>query len=212
MKRDGSVVQTKLARSTKQIVSLAQKAVVGQPAPAYRPGEDGYAEWVILAVQRLKEYLGHPYRKLIDALREMPRGTKSLELTPETLPHFSTVCTRKQAIPTKRWRAILDQPVELYDHNNVLSIDTSGVDRVQASQHYAKRTDYTFEAVMTTLLIDCKTSVILDTRCSMKQPYDTQVGWQVLVRNLYERRLSLRIRATTGKSFAGDCVRKISHR
>ena len=128
---------------------------------------------MILAVQGLKEYFGHPYRKLMNVLREMPGVTKSLGLTPETVPHFSTVCTRKQAIPMKRWRAILDQSVKLYDLGDV-----------QASQHYAKRTDYTFEAVKTTLLIDCGTSAILDIHCSMKQPHDTQVGWQVLVRNL----------------------------
>jgi len=67
---------------------------------------------------------------------------------------------------------------------NVQAIDATGIDRIQASQHYAKRTDYTFEAVKTTLLIDCETSAILDIHCSMKQPHDTQVGWQVLVRNL----------------------------
>jgi len=139
---------------------------------------------VILAVQGLKEYLGHPYRKLMDVLREMPRVTKSLGLTPETVPHFSTVCTRKQTIPMKQWRAILDQSVELSDLGNVQAIDATGIDRIQASQHYAKRTDYTFEAVKTTLLIDCETSAILDIHCSMKQPHDTQVGWQVLVRNL----------------------------
>jgi len=58
------------------------------------------------------------------------------------------------------------------------------VDSVQASQHYAKRTDYTFDSVKTTLLIDCETSAILDIHRSMKQPHDTQVGWQVLVRNI----------------------------
>jgi len=84
----------------------------------------------------------------------------------------------------KQWRAILDQSVELYDFGNVQAIDTTGIDRVQASQYYAKRTDHTFEAVKTTLLIDCETSAILDIHCSMKQPHDTQVGWQVLVRNL----------------------------
>jgi len=184
VKRDGFVVHTKTSRFTERVVSLAQKAVVGLPAPAYRPGEEGYADWVILAVQGLKEYLGHPYRKLMDVLREMPRVTKSLGLTPETVPHFSTVCTRKQTIPMKQWRAILDQSVELSDLGNVQAIDATGIDRIQASQHYAKRTDYTFEAVKTTLLIDCETSAILDIHCSMKQPHDTQVGWQVLVRNL----------------------------
>lgn len=35
----------------------------------------------------------------------------------------------------------------------------------------------------TTLLIDCETIAILDIHCSMSQPYDTQVGWQMLVRD-----------------------------
>jgi len=184
VKRDGFGVLTKTARFTKKVVSLAQKSVVGQPDPAYRPGKYGYADWVILAIQGLKEYLGHQYRKLMDVLREMPRITNILGLTPDTVPHFSTVCTRKQDIPMKRWRAILDYSVEPYDLGEVQAIDATGVDRIQASQHYAKRTDYTFEAVKTSVLIDCRTSAILDIHCSMKQPHDTQVGLQVVVRNL----------------------------
>jgi|SRR6056297_1953596 len=140
------------------IVSLAQKAVAGDPDPAYRPGKEGYDDWVVLAVQGFKEYLEHDYRKLMDVLREMPRVAKSLNLTSETLPHFSTVCARKQTISMKRWRAILDASVELYELGDVQAIDATGVDRVQASRHYAKRTDYTFEAVKTTLLINCETS------------------------------------------------------
>jgi hypothetical protein len=108
VKRDGFAVHTKTSRFTEKVVSLAQKAVVGPPAPAYQPGEEGYADWVILAVQGLKGYLDHPYRKLMDDLREMPRVTNSLGLTPATIPHYSTVCTRKQAIPMRRWRGILD--------------------------------------------------------------------------------------------------------
>jgi IS5 family transposase len=184
VKRDDFCVLTKTARFAKTIVSFAQKAVVGQPAPAYRPGEEGYADWVILAIQGLKEYLSHDYRKLMDVLREMPRVANSLDLTVETLPHFSTVCARKQDIPMKRWRTILDSSVDLYELGDIQAIDATGVDRVQASQHYAKRTDYTFEAVKTTLLVDCETSAILDIHCSMKQPHDTQVGLQVLVRNI----------------------------
>ncbi len=95
-------MHTKTSRFTERVVSLALKAVVGPPAPVYRPGEEGYADWVILAVQGLKEYLGHPYRKLMDVLREILRVTKLLGLTPETPPHFSTVCTRKQSILMKR--------------------------------------------------------------------------------------------------------------
>jgi len=58
------------------------------------------------------------------------------------------------------------------------------MDRIAASQHYAKRTNYTFRAVKATALIDCKTGAILDIHCSMKQPHDSQVGWKLLKRNL----------------------------
>jgi len=164
-------VQTKTSRFAETVVSPSKKAVAGEPAPAYRPGKERYADWVILAVQGFKEYLNHDYRKPMDVLREMPRVASSLGLTVETLPHYSTVCARKQAIPMKRWRAILDASVELYELGDVQAIDATGMDRVQASQHYAKRTDYTFEAVKTTLLVDRETSAILDIHCSMKQPH-----------------------------------------
>jgi IS5 family transposase len=44
--------------------------------------------------------------------------------------------------------------------------------------------NHTFEAVKTTMLIDCKTGVILDIHCSMKQPHDSEIGWQLVKRNL----------------------------
>ncbi len=50
-------------------------------------------------------------------------------------------------ISMKRWRAMLDASVELYELGDVQAIDATGVNRVQASHHYAERTDYTFEAV-----------------------------------------------------------------
>ena len=177
-------MHTKTAHFTKHVVSFAQKAVVGEPAPAYRPGNDGYADWVILAIQGLKEYFSHDHRKLMDVLREMPRVSDLLGLRAETLPHFSTMCARKQEIPMRRWRTLLEQSAELYELGDVQAIDATGIDRVQASQHYAKRTDYTFETVKTSVLVDCETSAILDIHCSMKQLHDTQVGWQVLTRNL----------------------------
>lgn len=106
----------------------------------------------------------------------VPRVAVSLDLTVETLSHFSTVCARKQATSMKRWRAIPNASVELYQFGDVQAVDVAGVDRVQDSQHYTKRTDYTFEVVRTTLLIDCETSAIIDIHCSMKQSHDIQVG------------------------------------
>ena len=175
---------TKLSRFTQRVVSLAQKAVVGDPKPAYRSGEGGYADWVIVALHGLREYLDQPYRRLLDILHEMPRIVEILGLKLDTLPDFSTLCARKQELKMPVWRVLLRLSAELHDLGEIQAIDATGFDRVAASQHYAKRTNYTFKAVKTTALIDCKTGSILDIHCSMKQPADARIGWQVLERNL----------------------------
>ena len=82
------------------------------------------------------------------------------------------------------WRTFLALTIELHELGEIQAIDATGMDRIAASQHYAKRTNYTFRAVKTTILVDCATGVILDIHCSMTQPHDSQVGWQVLKRNL----------------------------
>jgi len=64
-------VPSKLARFTDRVVSPAQRAVVGGPAPAFQDGDGGYADWVIVALHGLREYLDHTYRRLLDVLQEM---------------------------------------------------------------------------------------------------------------------------------------------
>jgi hypothetical protein len=52
---------------------LSQKAVENGSVPPVRLGNGGYADWVIVAIHGVREYLDHPYRRLLDVLREMPR-------------------------------------------------------------------------------------------------------------------------------------------
>ena len=184
MKRGGSDVHTKLARFTEKVVTVAQKAVVGQPAPAVSKGEHGYADWVIVSIHALREYLDQPYRRLLEILHEMPRICRILGLEPSQLPDYTTVCARMQDLKMPVWRSLLEWSAKLHDTGEIQAIDATGMDRIAASHHYAKRTNYTFRAVKTTALIDCKTSAILDIHCSMKQPHDSHVGWQLLKRNL----------------------------
>ena len=175
---------TELARFTEKVVTVAQKAVVGSPAPAVSKGETGYADWVIVSIHALREYLDQPYRRLMEILYEMPRITRILGLRPSTLPDFSTVCGRKQELEMPIWRTFLGLTIGLHDLGEVQAIDATGVDRIAASQHYANRTNYTFRAVKTTMLVDCSTGTILDIHCSTTQPHDSQVGCQLLKRNL----------------------------
>jgi len=164
-------VSSKLARFTDRVVSLAQTAVVGEPDPAFEEGENGYADWVIVAIHGLHEYLDRPYRRLLDVLHEMDGIVAKLALAVAGLPDFTTVCTRKQDRKMRIWRILLRLSAELHDLSDVQAIEATGVDRIAASQYYAKRTNYTFEADNTTFLSDCETGAILDIHCSMNQPH-----------------------------------------
>jgi|GEM_PF-4239625 len=69
---------TQLARFTDRCVDLSQKAIVGEPdLPVQKGG--GYADWVIVALHCRREYLDHPYRRLLDVLPEMPGTVPKLD-------------------------------------------------------------------------------------------------------------------------------------
>lgn len=184
MKREGLVVQTNSSRFTNRIVSLAKKAVVGRPAPSYQEGEGGYADWVIVSIQGLREYFGDAYRQLLDRLAGMQDVLVELDLEGDELPDFSTVCARWQRLKMRVWRVLLRFSADLHELGDFQAIDATFFDRIKASQHFAKRTDYTFEEVKTTALVDCSSGAILDIHCSVKQRHDTRIGWQVLLRNI----------------------------
>lgn len=177
-------MRSKLARFTRRCVGLSQKAVGTDRDPPVKRGDGGYADWVIIALHGLREYLDHTYRQLIDVLREMPRIVEELGLAEVELPHFTTVCHAKQEIKMKLWRVLLRLSASLHDLGEVQAIDATGFGRRVVSRHYGKRIRYYFQAVKTTALVDCETGAILDVHCSMKQPHDSQIGWQVLTRNL----------------------------
>jgi len=134
-------VSSKLARFTSRVVSLAQKAVVGNPKPPVQKGFGGYADWVIVSIHGLKTYLDLPYRRLLDIMHEMPRIARILGLEVSHPLDFTTVCARMQELKMPLWRDFLRLSAQLHDTGEIQAIDATGMDRIAASQHYAKRTN-----------------------------------------------------------------------
>lgn len=196
-------MSTTLARFTRTCVRLAKKATAGPPAQPVKMGDGGYADWVMITLHGLKEHLDHSYRQLMDVLREMPRIRRILELAPGELPHYSTVCHAKERLYMPDWRAFLTASTTLHELGEIQAIDASGFDRITASRNYAKRTNYTFKAMKTTVLVDCETNTILDVHWSAKQPHDTKVGKQVLSRNLDHIQV-----LTADKGYDDDSLRR----
>ena len=206
MKREGLRVETITSRFTSRLVSLAKKAVVGHPAPSYQEGEGGYADWVMISIQGLKEWFGDPYRFLLDNLAGRPDTVAKLGLDRAELPDFSTVCARFQQLKMRVWRVLLRLSTDFHDLGEYQAIDATCIDQISASQHFAKRTDYTFKYVKTTALIDCTTGVFLDIDCSMKKRDDTQIGMQMLRRNIENLNTIL-----ADKGYDWDLLRQILH-
>lgn len=177
-------MSSRLSRFTDRLVTLSKRVVSGNPEPAVEKGNGGYADWVIVVIHGVREYLDLPYRRLLDVLHEMHDITEKMGFETNELPDFTTVCVRKQELKMEVWRTLLRLSADLHDTGEVQAIDATGFDRHSASRHYANRTDYTFRSVKTTALVDCETRTVQDVHCSMRQPHDTQVGQQVLTRNL----------------------------
>lgn len=70
-----------------------------------------------------------------------------LNLAVADLSYFMTVSPRKQDLEIRIWRDLQRLSAELHDTGEVQAIDATGMDRIAVNQHYAKRTNYTFEAV-----------------------------------------------------------------
>ena len=71
LKPEPNDVPSRLSRFTDRLVTLAKRAVSGDPAPSVKKGDSGYADWVIIVIHGLREYLDLPYRQLLDVLHEM---------------------------------------------------------------------------------------------------------------------------------------------
>jgi len=84
-------VPSRLSRFTDRLVALAKHTVSGDPDPAVKKGDGGYADWVIIAIHGLREYLDLPYRQLLDVLHEMHGIVKKLGLNLSELPDWPCV-------------------------------------------------------------------------------------------------------------------------
>lgn len=106
-KAETSSVSSHLSRFTDRLVTLAKRAVSGVPDPAVKKGDGGYADWVVIVLHGLREFLDLPYRRLLDILHEMHGIVEKMGLKISELPDFTTVCVRKRELKMAVWRTLL---------------------------------------------------------------------------------------------------------
>ena len=87
-------MQTKLARFTKKVVTLAQRAVVGNSKPAPQRGNGGYVDKVTVSIHGIKSVPRLDISTTLNVLHEMPRTACVLSLDVPQSPGFSATCMR----------------------------------------------------------------------------------------------------------------------
>ena len=104
-------------------------------------------------------------------------------------PHYSSFCRWEQQFQMRELRRLLRQSAEQAGWSGEAAIDASGFQRDQTSHHYRKRTDFSFHALKTTILIDVNSLAIRDVHYTTRRSWDGHIGMQVFRRNAEDLRV-----------------------
>jgi len=177
---------SKISRFTSKAVSLAKNAVGGRGEAAAPEGGGGFADYAVVSLHCLRIYLEKSYREALDLLSEMPQIVAEIGFDPGDLPHHSTLVKAFDRLEMKIWRVLLRLSAQLHDTADHAAMDATFFDRETASKHYCRRTNYRVQTLKTTALVDTKTQAVLDVHCTTEKRHDTQIGWQLALRNAGE--------------------------
>ena len=108
-------MSSRLSRFTDRLVTLSKRTVSGDPAPAVKKGDGGYADWVMIVIHGLRECLDLPYRRLLDVLHEVHGIVAKMGLDSSELPDFTTVCVRNQQLTMVVRRTLLRLSADLHE-------------------------------------------------------------------------------------------------
>lgn len=144
------------------------------------------------------------YREIVEMLVEMPRIRNAIGL--EEVPHPSTVCRAFDRLQARIWRNLLEDTTRLLELNGVVSVDSSGEERSQASRHYTKRINLHIQELKVTLLVDTAENAVLDLHITTTRKHDTQIAPKLV------KRSSKHIDVLLGdKGFDDQKIRNLAH-
>ena len=173
-----------LARQCKH---LGKQHVDDPDVPAAPNSESRYAEWVQIALILMRVELDKSLRETEAWFNDSTVILDEFGL--ERAPHYSSFCRWEQQFQMRELRRLLRQSAEQAGWSGEAAIDASGFQRDQTSHHYRKRTDFSFHALKTTILIDVNSLAIRDVHYTTRRSWDGHIGMQVFRRNAEDLRV-----------------------
>ena len=173
-----------LARQCKH---LGKQHVDDPDVPAAPNGDSGYAERVQIALILMRVELDKSLRETEAWFNDSTVILDEFGL--ERAPHYSSFCRWEQQFQMRELRRLLRQSAEQAGWSGEAAIDASSFQRDQTSHHYRKRTDFSFHALKTTILIDVNSLAIRDVHYTTRRSWDGHIGMQVFRRNAEDLRV-----------------------
>ncbi len=174
---------SKISRFTRKVVTLAKSTVDDRGETAAPTAGGGFADYAVVPFHCLRIYLGQSYCTALDWLSEMPQILAEIGLEPDELPHHSTLVKWFDRITMAVWRVLLRLSAQEHEPSGDAAIDSTYLDRENASKHYCRRINYRVQTLKTTALVDTVSQAVLDVHCTTEKLHDSQIGWQVALRN-----------------------------
>ncbi|MFC7251491.1 IS5 family transposase [Halomicroarcula sp. GCM10025324] len=139
-------------------------------------------QYAVVSLHCLRVYLEKSYREALDLLSEMPQILAEIGLDAADLPDHSTLSSG--LIESRQHSGeCCCASRRSCDPSGHAAIDATFFDREHASKHYCRRTNYRVKTLKAAALVDTENQAILDVHCTTEKRHDTQLGWQVALRN-----------------------------
>ena len=168
---------------SEKCIELAKRVVDEPDEPAAPNSGGGFGDAVQIAANMLRIGAEETYRGLERLIQQTPGIRDAFDIESDDVPDYSTVCKWYQNLMMDVWRLLLRHSAEIAGTSGRAAIDSTFFERHQGSSHYVSRTDYTFDKLKVTLLVDIESHAVIDLHCTTRKTHDTQIGMQVARRN-----------------------------
>ncbi len=81
------------------------------------------------------------------------------------------------------WQALLRVSAQQLPQSGFAALDSTFIERNQASQHYLQRCERSVKTIKATTLTDTESLAVLDVHCCIEREHDTKAGPRVVRRN-----------------------------
>lgn len=161
---------------SEKCIELANHVVDDPDEPAAPDGGGGFSAAFQIAANMLRIGAEETYRSLKTLLERTPAIRDAFDIDIDDVPDSSSVCKWNQDLVIEVWRLLLRYSAGVAGVSGRATIDSTFFERHQASSHYIPRTDYTFDKLKVTLLVDIKPHAVIDIHCTTRKTHDTQIG------------------------------------